>query len=197
MSPILKRDVSETLRQARRLASAVTGSSDDTYRNNGESSTAGGGGWYRPQITDEVFATGSDRRKGIGIENGDVGWETGKYPDPRHEPLFDAEMEVDDEDGEEMAKGGKREKKGGDGGWDLEAEEGGEGERTRMLVQTSGETRLERLDYDEDGMGPEVSGVKSGQLRDLRNLLFEVSRAHPPAPDNPILVYRSCQYILF
>jgi len=181
MSPILKRDVSETLRQARRLASAVTGSattiSDDIYMNNGEPST-GRGGWYKPVKSDEVFVTGADRRKGIGRENGDtdqdMGFEGRRYPDPRGEALFDAEAGSEEDDEEVMLRGSGMNAKG----WEGEVEEGGQGERTRMLDQTSGETRLERLDYEEveveTGLG---SGLKSGQMRDLRNLLCEVSRA--------------------
>lgn len=171
MSPILKRDVSETMRQARRLAGAVTGSPSYEHDDNAPS---GSGGWFKPQSTDEVFVTGSDRRKGIGVEGSDVGWEGVRYPDPRGDPLFHADDVDSDLDETEGAAGEKHSK--GRAGWEVEVEEGGDGERTRMLGHTSGETRLERLEYEDGMSNMDSSGMKSGQLRDLRNLLCEVSR---------------------
>ena len=171
MSPILKRDVSETMRQARRLAGAVTGSPSYEHDDNAPS---GSGGWFKPQSTDEVFVTGSDRRKGIGVEGADVGWEGDRYPDPRGDPLFDADdldSDLDEAGGTAGGKDGKSR-----AGWEVEVEEGGDGERTRMLGHTSGETRLERLEYEESMSNTDSGGMKSGQMRDLRNLLCEVSR---------------------
>ena len=62
MSPILKRDVGEHLRHAKRLASAVTGyppeEGYDTYNPHGS----------RDGVTGEGFASGSSSRRGIGVE---------------------------------------------------------------------------------------------------------------------------------
>jgi hypothetical protein len=179
MSPILKRDVSETVRQARRLATAVTGATpgedDDDPDDRSHDSYGQASKWDRP-TPDNVFSSGADRRKGIGVENGDVGWEPSVYAEPRHRQSLESPDGSSDVEGEEEEVNGRR----SNGKELLSYEADAEGERSHMLGSDEVQQRrgwLQELEYEEPLL--DASASRSAQLRDLRNLLLGVSGGLP------------------
>jgi hypothetical protein len=161
MSPILKRDVSEQLRQAKRLAAAVTGhpqTRDDQYDR--VSSFHGD--------EEDVYATGSSRR-GIGIGFGDQedtgpptrvrdSWDGKTYPVAVGVSVKGKERAraVDDE------RVGMLNGHGHVDSEDVEVEEGGPLSRTRSRTL-------------KEWFGDEVGTMTPGRWIDLRNLMLEVS----------------------
>lgn len=171
MSPILKRDVAETIRQARRLATIAAGGRPDpdgehdkSYKD-ADNGRGAGGSWRRPDDLEEhgSYGSGADRRQGIGVENGDVGWI----------PSVHTEGSVERKNVDEGIARGSVEGRRWEGGWTREQEAGeGETETERMLGE--GDVgRVGGMEYEEVDL-PVASG-RQGQMQDLKNLLFEVS----------------------
>ncbi|KAK1921609.1 solute carrier family 41 member 1 [Papiliotrema laurentii] len=169
MSPILKRDVAETIRQARRLATIAAGGRPDpdgehdkSYKD-ADNGRGAGGSWRRPDDLEEhgSYGSGADRRQGIGVENGDVGWI----------PSVHTEGSVERKNVDEGIARGSVEGRRWEGGWTREQEAGeGETETERMLGE--GDVgRVGGMEYEEVDV-PVASG-RQGQMQDLKNLLFE------------------------
>jgi hypothetical protein len=164
MSPILKRDVSEQLRQAKRLAAAVTGhpqTRDDQYDR--VSSIH-----HDRQGDEDVYATGSSRR-GIGIGFGDEE-DTGppiRVRDSWDGKTYPVAVGVLGK-GKERARAVDDERVGMLNGHahveveDVEAEEVGHVSRTRSRALR-------------EWFGDEVGTMTPGRWIDLRNLMLEVS----------------------
>jgi hypothetical protein len=199
MSPILKRDVGEQLRQARRLASVTTGlissSEDDLSRAHHLSSADVNTDKLKTPLHSQTWdegGTSSGRRMGIGVE------------DPESQRALAADrwgrttgmvLEPNRWDGRSKGKGKGRARDSDEealpprrGAWEeldraraIEEEEGGQGEQGVILGQ-----RYKGIREDD---GPDISsrrgqmefeetehGVKHlSPLMDLRNLLLEVS----------------------
>lgn len=171
MSPILKRDVGETIRQARRLATIATGgkADDDAYEqhnqhdhriHDGEREEGYKGKWT---VVDEMtengsYGSGADRRQGIGVINGDKGWQ---------DHTVGSRVSVEQETRLNSGRGEER--------WSCDDDP--LEERGRMLSFEMADNALQRghiegLEYEEAENG---SSARHGQLLDLRNLLLEVS----------------------
>lgn len=209
MSPILKRDISETLRQARRLASATTGTPLDyeydepsypkhDYHTSSSSfhHTDANSARDREHELERVFSSGADRRKGVGIENGDVGWIPTTHSHDStlshvHNGVWDAE------DVEEDTKGKGRIYRNDnvniDGRHHGEEEDSTADERDRMIstpdrsgfASPVGRGGIGAMEYEEAQGDVPLGGVKVGQWamgpsqwRDLRSLLMGVSLLH-------------------
>ena len=152
MSPILKRDISEHVRHARRLVAAATGQIfDDRIESAAED------GRSKPS---ETYASGSSPRQGIGV-----------YEDDRQKWYAGGRWEREDRKGKGKATDC-------DGG--VEASDEEVGERGRMLFdpgEKGGDGGLrEELEYGEVELGIGSSSLTKEKWNDLRNLLLEVSR---------------------
>lgn len=207
MSPILKRDISETVRQARRFASAATGSTYDEYEDYQDYGASSRKSTsiedHRPVQLERVFSSGADRRRGVGIENGDVGWGPTTHTAPHRHKEEEEEGDV------EEVQGGGGDEKGLHYARFGNGQDEGEGvdERDRMIstpdrsgvVSPVERGRLGGMEY-EDGLSGRVDKWDSvrgvfkmgpGQWRDLRSLLFGVSPLHPFSSAMDSIIWRS------
>ncbi|CAD6571746.1 MAG: hypothetical protein TREMPRED_000359 [Tremellales sp. Tagirdzhanova-0007] len=151
MSPILKRDISEHVRHARRLVAAATGQIfDDRIESAAED------GRSKPS---ETYASGSSPRQGIGV-----------YEDDRQKWYAGGRWEREDRKGKGKATDC-------DGG--VEASDEEVGERGRMLFdpgEKGGDGGLrEELEYGEVELGIGSSSLTKEKWNDLRNLLLEAT----------------------
>jgi hypothetical protein len=158
MSPILKRDVSEQIRQAKRLAAAVTGQSPlETDHDHPQYETTNG----------NAYATSSSSRIGIGIgeDEDDPGprsprrsWEgrtfISKSPGKGKERALDLDLDEDGEVEEGVAMLGFQEES--------------------LLGNTMGRSTIGRGRGVMDWFRDEVLTMSPGRWIDLRNLLLEV-----------------------
>lgn len=174
MSPILKRDVGEQLRQAKRLAAAVTGHSppfDNSYDHDHVSPSPED--TWRRSHDGNAYATSSSSRRGIGVdgEEEDTGpprksWEGRTYAQSQlglSKGKEKAYMPIDEEEEEAHAM--------------LRLSIDGDGDDAGLETLTgtaSGSGRMQSRTMME-WIKEEVLTMTPGRWVDLRNLLLEVS----------------------
>ncbi|WVQ83299.1 hypothetical protein IAT38_005438 [Cryptococcus sp. DSM 104549] len=186
MSPILKRDLAEHVRQAKRLAAAATGrqdqhqDTDEGYRN-----TYDDGGWKGKNRSGEgeedglgiggsrrVYTSSSSARQGIGVERGEV--------EADHD-YREAEWLATHAAGQEEGAGRRK----GEGEIKLTGRVS-EDEVDRLVEErpskdsweegsSAGGLRRETFQYEEPESQPATSSGWAGKRRDLMSLLFEAT----------------------
>jgi hypothetical protein len=173
MSPILKRDVGEQLRQAKRLAAAVSGHPPPLEHEFDHVSPSPDETWRRSH-DGNAYATSSSSRRGIGVDGDeeDTGpprrsWEGRTYAQPsiagkgKEKAYMSAEG---DEEVHAMLRDSFDYQEG-----QPVASVDGDGVVTRTRSRTPREWLLE-----------EMLTMTPSRWVDLRNLLLEVSHARPP-----------------
>jgi hypothetical protein len=172
MSPILKRDVGEQLRQAKRLAAAVAGHSPPLEDEYDHVSPSPDETWRRSH-DGNAYATSSSSRRGIGVDGHeeDTGpprrsWEGRTYAQPSN-PGKGKEKAYMPAGEEEEVHAMLRDSFDAHEGQAV-VSVGGDGVVTRTRSRTMREWLLE-----------EVLTMTPGRWVDLRNLLLEVSPARP------------------
>ena len=203
MSPILKRDISEQIRQARRLATATLSSKHshddrqqlfDNVKHEGREDDQSRGSSKLGSLS---YTSSSSPRKGIGVEEEEEerptsAWDwtddvrdasQGKGMKGKEKASVNEMEHEEDEEEEEQVRTGPifvmKEPDGGDVriGEDermLEVDTEQEGEEIRMSRVTSltgPRGTMGTMEID-DAMG---MGKRCGRLKDLRNLILEVS----------------------
>ena len=180
MSPILKRDVGEHVRHAKRLASAITGyspaSSEEGYNNNNnwEPSGSSSKDGFRDDVPGEGYATASSSRRGIGVDEDEENtgppyaypharpsWEGRTFVQPKTDRV-DPEEEDEDEDDDLVYRSQ---------------------ETSTPFIEDTGLRNTNRIEDGEtrypsrtvsDWAKDEVLSMSPSRWIDLRNLLLEV-----------------------
>jgi hypothetical protein len=166
MSPILKRDVGEQLRQAKRLAAAVAGHPPPLEHEYDHISPSPDETWRRSH-DGNAYATSSSSRRGIGVDGDeeDTGpprrsWEGRTYAQSRTSGKGKEKAYMPEGEEEEEAHAMLRDS---DDGHEVQAN-ASVGQATRIRSRTMVEWLRE-----------EVLTMTPGRWVDLRNLLLEVS----------------------
>ena len=158
MSPILKRDIGEHIRHARRLAAAVTGqeTEDEHYKHDSYHHEE----WLKHP---DPNASGSSARHGIGVDEDEDESDRVKSGEWKRTEGVDwkgkrkAEMDGDESD-----------------------EEVGEGVGMLASGPRVNKGRIKGMEYEEGEIFSHGSSSVKEKLVDLRHLLFEVRQARRP-----------------